>query len=388
MKKSRHNFNFRIGFFIIALAIATLSFIYTNNLVKKLKAQEKWKIELWADSYLEILNTDIDQPLNPISFKIINENKTIPVIMTDENNRIISFANLDSLKAKDSEYLYSLLEKMKSEHKPIIIKISDSQINYIYYENSALLYALENYPIFQAILVILFVLVAYFLSIFSQRAKDNQVLVGMAKETAHQLGTPISSLMAWVEFLKIKSESDPMIDEVEKDVKRLVVITERFSRIGSLPKRETHNLEEVINEAINYLKRRTSSQVKFIFEPKTIKTYVSINNSLFQWVIENVGKNAIDAMAGKGEIVFDIKTVQNKVLIDISDNGKGMSKKEQRKVFSPGFSTKKYGWGMGLTLVKRIVEEYHNGKIFILHSAPNQGTIFRIELPLLFNSLN
>lgn len=383
MKNSTQNFNFRIGFFIVSLAIAGLSFYYTNNLVKKLKIQEKWKIDLWAESYMEILQTDIDEPLNPISFKIINENKSIPVIMTDNTGRIISYANLDSLKAKDNKYLLSQLEEMKTEHDPIIIKISDTQNNYIYYHNSALLTALKNYPIFQAIFIILFVLIAYFLSIYSQRAKDNKILVGMAKETAHQLGTPISSLMAWVEMLKIKSESDPMIEEVEKDVKRLVIITERFSRIGSIPKLEKHNLSEPLNEGINYLNRRTSSQVQFIFASSAKKIFVSINNPLFQWVIENIGKNAIDAMGGVGRIDFDVKIQNNKAIIDITDNGKGMNKKEMKKVFSPGYSTKKYGWGMGLTLVKRIIEEYHNGRIYVLKSAPNQGTTFRIELPII-----
>lgn len=383
MKNSTQNFNYRIGFFIVSLAIAGFSFYYTNNLVKKLKAQEKWKINLWAKSYMEILQTDIDEPLSPISFKIINENKTIPVIMTDGSGHIISYANLDSLKAKDKKYLIEQLKKMKSEHKPIVIKISDTQNNYIYYQNSALLKALKNYPIFQAILVILFVLIAYFLSIYSQRAKDNQILVGMAKETAHQLGTPISSLMAWVEMLKIKSENDPMIEEVEKDVKRLVIITERFSRIGSLPKLEKSDLNEAIKEGIDYLKRRSSSQVQINFTSSAKKIFVSINNPLFQWVIENIGKNAIDAMAGIGKIDFNVKTQNNKAIIDITDTGKGMSKKEMKKVFLPGFSTKKYGWGMGLTLVKRIVEEYHNGKIFVLKSVPNQGTTFRIEIPII-----
>lgn len=370
----------KIFLFIMALLVAGLSLFYTNNLVNKLKISEKKHIELWASAYKDIIQTDLDKDISLISFKIIGENTNIPVIMTNEVYHIISFANLDSTKASSNEYLTKVLDEMKKQNEPIVIEFSDKNKNFIYYKDSFLLTQLQNYPFFQLILVLLFVLLAYFSLIISKKAEDNSIWVGMSRETAHQLGTPISSLIAWVELMKIKQDDDPFIPEVEKDVKRLEMITERFARIGSTPQLQINNITETIDGALKYLIPRTSSKIEYIFEKPDEIINVNLNVQLFHWVMENICKNAIDAMGGKGWILITLIVFKNKVLIDITDNGKGMQKKEYRRIFKPGYTSKKYGWGLGLALVKRIVEEYHKGKIFVLKSELDKGTTFRIEL--------
>lgn len=376
----RLGLGYKILLFIIAIMIAGFSLFYTNRLVNKLKNREKQRIELWAAAYKDIIQTDLDQTISVISFQIINEDSDIPVIMVDGNDKIISYANFDSLKATSDEYLFAQLDLMKSQNEPIVIEYSQTQKNFIYYKDSFILSQLQNYPYYQAFLVVLFVLITYILLVISKRAEDNLIWVGMSKETAHQLGTPISSLIAWVELMKIRQQDDPMIPEVAKDVKRLEMITERFARIGSEPKLEIQNLGAVINAAVEYLKPRTSSKVKYIVNVAEENMLVNLNMSLIQWVVENLCKNAIDAMSGNGVIEIDIFKEKNKSVVEVTDTGKGMSPREQKKVFKTGFSTKKYGWGLGLALVKRIIEDYHKGKIFISKSEIDKGTTFRIEL--------
>ncbi len=381
-KRISLRFGYKLTLFIIALIIATLSLYFTNNLVKKLKRQEKKRIELWASAYKDIIQTDIDKQVSLISFEIVQQNHSIPVIMTDENDKIISFANLDSLKAQNPEYLQKQLEIMKNENKPFIIKLSDKHSNFIYYKNSFLLTQLKNYPLFQAILVLLFVFIAYIMLVISKKAEDNLIWIGMSKETAHQLGTPISSLLAWVEMMKIRQAEDPMLPEVEKDVKRLEMITERFARIGSEPKLIKYDLIEVIKNSLDYLKLRTSDKVEYFFTSEVEHLNIDLNPSLFQWIIENLTKNAIDAMSGKGKISISLSLQNSNVVIDFEDTGKGISKKEYKKIFKAGYSTKKYGWGLGLALVKRIVEQYHKGKIWVVNSEIGKGTVFRIILKI------
>ena len=381
-KRISLRFGYKLTLFFIALIIAALSLYFTNNLVKKLKKQEKKRMELWASAYKDIIQTDIDKQVSIVSFEIIQQNHTIPVIMTDENDKIISFANLDSLKAQNHQYMQKQLEIMKYQHKPFVIKLSEKHTNYIYYKNSFLLTQLKNYPFFQAILVLLFVFIAYILLVISKKAEDNLIWIGMSKETAHQLGTPISSLLAWVEMMKIRQAEDPMLPEVEKDVKRLEMITERFARIGSEPKLVKYDLVEVIRNSLDYLKPRTSDKVEYSFNSQVEKLEINMNPSLFQWIIENLTKNAIDAMAGKGKISISLNILNSDVIIDIEDTGKGMSKNEYKKIFKAGYSTKKYGWGLGLALVKRIVEEYHKGKIWVEKSEIGVGTVFRIMLKI------
>jgi LytS/YehU family sensor histidine kinase len=376
----RLSFGYKIVLFAIALMIALASLYFSDQLVKNLKKEEKSRIELWANAYKDILQTDLNEMVNPLSYKIIKNNSTIPVIMTNDRDEIISYANLDSIKAQKKDYLRKQLNEMKLEHKPIVVEFSAKHKNYIYYKDSYLLTQLRNFPFYQLILVVLFVLVAYILLIISKKADDNLIWVGMSKETAHQLGTPISSLIAWVEMMKLRMSDDPMIDEVEKDVKRLELITERFARIGSEPKLSENNIVELINNTIEYLKPRSSSKVKYFFYSDFDVLNVNLNYSLFQWVIENICKNAIDAMSGVGEIKIFLSSDDLRVYVDIQDTGKGLTKKEFKKIFKPGFTTKKYGWGLGLALVKRIIEHYHNGKVYVLESELNKGTKFRIEL--------
>lgn len=373
----------KILLFGIAVLIAGLSLFYTTQLVEKLKKEEKQRIQLWAMAYKDIIATDLDQIVSPISFKIIQDNKNIPVIMTDEKDNIISFANLDSVKSQSGDYVKQQLLEMKKKGEPIVIKYSDIHKNYIYYKDSNLLVQLMRYPFSQVFFVVLFVAITYFLLIISKRAEDNRIWVGMSKETAHQLGTPISSLIAWVEMMKIKQHDDPLIPEIVKDVKRLEIITERFARIGSEPKLKEDNLIKVIYSAIDYLRPRTSSKVKYIINQRSDIININLNVSLFQWVMENLCKNAIDAMGGSGQIIVAIQQIKNTAVIDVKDTGKGMTKNIQRKIFKAGYSSKKHGWGLGLALVKRIIEEYHGGKIFVLKSEQDAGTTFRIELPVI-----
>ena len=371
---------FKILLFVIAVLIAGFSLYYTNNLVDKLKLSEKKRIELWAAAYKDILSTDIDKQVSMISFQIIGENDNIPVIMTDENNVIISFANLDSLKATSDEYLQKELAIMKNSNMPIIVDYSESHRNYIYYKDSFLLILLQKYPYYQLVLVVLFVIVTYILLVISKKAEDNSIWVGMSRETAHQLGTPISSLIAWVEMLKIQQPDDPLLPEVAKDVNRLEMITERFARIGSSPQLISADINQVVQIAVDYLKLRTSNKVEYILNKYSEDLFVKMNVSLFQWVIENISKNAIDAMAGVGEISINISQIKKKVIINISDTGKGVAKRDFNRIFNPGVSSKKFGWGLGLALVKRIIEEYHNGKVYVASSELGKGTTFRVEL--------
>ncbi|MEA3451496.1 MAG: HAMP domain-containing sensor histidine kinase, partial [Bacteroidota bacterium] len=381
-KRVSLSFGYKLLLFFVALVIAVLSLYYTNSLIEKIKNQEQKRIELWASAYKDIIQTDIDKQISIISFEILQNNHTIPVIMTDENDEIISFANLDSVKAQNPEYLQRQLLIMKSENEPLVIKLTSKHSNYIYYRNSFLLTKLQNYPFFQMFLVLLFVLVAYFLLVISKKADDNRIWIGMSKETAHQLGTPISSLLAWVEMMKIRQADDPMLSEVEKDVNRLEMITERFARIGSEPKLVESDLISSVKDSIEYIKLRTSDKVQYIFKSNIDSFKIKLNRSLFQWIIENLAKNAIDAMSGKGEIFINIDVQRTRVILDFQDSGKGMSKNEYRKIFNTGYTTKKYGWGMGLALVKRIVEDYHKGKIYVLKSEVNVGTTIRLEMKI------
>ena len=379
-KRISLRFGYKLLLFFIALIIAGLSLFYTNNLIEKIKNQEKIRIELWASAYKDIIQTDIDKQISIISFEILQNNNTIPVIMTDEDDEIISFANLDSVKAKDPEYLQRQLLIMKSENKPLEIKLTSKHSNFIYYRDSFLLLKLQNYPFFQVFLVLLFVFVAYFLLLISKKADDNRIWIGMSKETAHQLGTPISSLLAWVEMMKIKQPDDPMLAEVQKDVNRLEMITERFARIGSKPKLIQEDLISTVKKSIEYIKLRTSDKVEYNLEYNVESFNINLNSSLFQWIIENLAKNSIDAMSGKGKIFINIDVQKTRVIIDFQDTGNGMSKRVYNRIFNTGYTTKKYGWGMGLALVKRIVEDYHKGKIYVLKSEVNVGTTIRLEM--------
>jgi signal transduction histidine kinase len=366
---------------VIALLIGVGSLLYTNQLVKKLSEEEKKKVELWAEATRQI--SDINTKPEDISFtlSVLTNNTSVPVILTDEKKLIISTRNLDSLRADDEKYLVEQLHLMAEQHEPIEIAFAENQKNYIYYKDSYILTQLRYYPYFQLMVIALFLIVSYIAFSTSRKAEQNQVWVGMAKETAHQLGTPLSSLMAWLEFLKSKPDPDGYTVELEKDVNRLNTITERFSKIGSAPALKKENLTVVLENSISYIKSRSSSLVNFDLQnSQSYDVEAPLNVALFEWVLENLFKNAIDAMSGEGKITIKITDQQQFAYIDITDTGKGIAKSKYKTVFKPGYTSKNRGWGLGLSLSKRIVEEYHSGQIFVKSSELNKGTTFRIVL--------
>ena len=374
--------NWKIFLMVVALMIGAASLYYTNKLVKEISTEEKKKVELWANGTRQLAN--INQDMGDISFvfEVIKNNTTVPVILTNEKDEIISYRNLDSLKATNPEYLKDQLKKMREQRPPISIALLNGEKNYIFYKDSMLLMQLRWYPFFQLAVIALFLFVSYLAFNSSRNAEQNQVWIGMAKETAHQLGTPISSLMAWIELLKLKEAEKEYHSEIEKDLERLQTIADRFSKIGSAPKLKESNLLSVLENAIDYIKKRTSEKVKFHISSSLEESSleVPLNIPLFEWVIENIFKNAIDAMNGEGEITVAVSNHKDMIWIDISDTGKGIPKSKFKTIFKPGFTTKSRGWGLGLTLVKRIVEDYHAGQIFVKQSEINKGTTFRIVL--------
>ncbi|MBK9402866.1 MAG: HAMP domain-containing histidine kinase [Bacteroidetes bacterium] len=366
---------------MIALLIGIGSLFYTNQLVKKLSIEEKKKVELWAEATRQI--SDINAEPGDISFalSVLTDNNTVPVILTDEKRQVISTRNLDSLKLDDKGYVATELLEMIEQHEPIEISFAADQKNYIFYKDSYLLTQLRYYPYFQLAVIALFLAVSYIAFSSSRKAEQNQVWVGMAKETAHQLGTPLSSLMAWLEYLKSKPQPEEHLPEIEKDIVRLNTITERFSKIGSAPALKKENMTLVMQNAIDYIRSRASSRVNFKLENgQAYDVEAPMNVPLFEWVLENLFKNAIDAMSGEGSITVRITDQNQFVYLDISDTGKGIAKSKYKTVFKPGYTSKSRGWGLGLSLSKRIVEEYHGGQIFVKSSELNKGTTFRIVL--------
>jgi signal transduction histidine kinase len=371
----------KLGLFIIAVIIGLGIILYSGNLVSKLAEQERGRIEIWAESIKELSEIDLDLQVSPTINKILVDNKTIPVMLLDNEETIIDFRNISERYSKDSVSLYRELAKMKEQNDPIIIEYSAGHKNYVYYKDSYLLTMLFYYPFIQITVVIFFIVISYLAFSSSRRAEENQLWAGMSKETAHQLGTPISSLVAWIELLKLKKTDPKLIEEVQKDVKRLETITERFSGIGSTPVLIRQDLHDIISNSVQYLQSRTSGKVNYILNYNTKRELlIPVNESLFEWVIENMCKNAIDAMQGKGEITISVSEKKEKVFVDIQDTGKGITKSQHKTIFKPGYTTKKRGWGLGLSLVKRIIETYHSGRIFVKVSELNKGTTFRLVL--------
>lgn len=368
---------------VAAIVIAVASLVVSHYLVRDLAIEERSKMSVWAEAMRTLNLADENTDLNLV-LKVIDENNTIPVVVTDKQGNVQTFRNVD-LKGKTYEdslqMAATIAEKMFASGRYIRIFMEDKK-DYIdvCYDESVMIKRLNVYPIVQLGVVMIFVVVAIFALLTSKRAEQNKVWVGLSKETAHQLGTPISSLMAWTEILKETYPDDDLIPEMDKDVKRLQLIAERFSKIGSLPEPVPSSLIEVMNHVIDYMDRRTSHKVKMekVFPPQDI--IVKINASLFEWVIENLCKNAVDAMEGSGRITLFMQDEGDKVAIEVSDTGKGIKKKDIGNVFKPGFTTKKRGWGLGLSLAKRIVEEYHKGHIYVKSSEVGKGTTFRIEL--------
>jgi two-component system, sporulation sensor kinase E len=376
----------------IAILIGLGSIIYTNGLVSELREREKRLISLYASTIEFTGNYGIAENLMFVFQEIVITNNSIPVILTDEDGKPIDYKNV---KVDSSQGLNKVMERlkkelvlMKTEHEPILVSLrtEDGEIlqnQYVYYRNSLLLTQLRYYPYAQLSVIFVFVLLAYTAFSYSRTAEQNRVWVGLAKETAHQLGTPISSLMAWLEVLRTEPSmwSNEVANEFDKDIKKLEMITQRFSSIGSVPSLQEEDVVEVIKNTLNYLKPRISSKVKLVVIHNEQPIYCHLNKALFDWVIENLCKNAVDAMSGIGLIEIEIQSDAKGVIIDISDNGRGIPKNKLKYVFQPGYTTKTRGWGLGLTLVKRIIENYHRGRIFVKNSQENTGTTFRIILP-------
>lgn len=380
MKIFGHKTFWKLFLLLIAVLVGMGSLIYTESLVSKLKVEERRNVQLWAEATRLISLPDTSQNVEFLS-TIIENNNTVPVILTDESDSIISVRNFDAHKTGDYRYIKEQLEKIKERNKPIVNNLEKGHYNLIYYKDSIILTMLIYYPYIQLGIIIFFILVSYLAFRSSRKAEQNQVWVGMSKETAHQLGTPTSSLAGWIEILEQKHPGISITKELALDVQRLEKITERFSRIGSKPVIKSDNIIGIISRTVDYLKLRTSSKVKIItdYNPDE-KVVVPVNAALFEWVIENVFKNAVDSMEGIGEITVRITETERHALIDISDTGKGIPKSAFKKIFNPGFTTKQRGWGLGLSLAKRIIEEYHNGKIFVRHSEVGKGSCIRIVM--------
>lgn len=369
-----------------AVAIAVVSLVVSHILIRDLASEERAKMEVWAEAMRTLNHADENTDINLV-LRVINSNNTIPVVVLDRHGQVQAYRNIDIDRcdnaADTTAFLAQLGRRLLAANRNIRIALDDDRSNdYIdvCYDDSLMLRRLSSYPYIQLGVVMLFVVIAIFALLTSKRAEQNKVWVGLSKETAHQLGTPISSLMAWVEILRESYPDDQLIPEMENDVKRLQLIADRFSKIGSLPEPVDTDLKEVMQHVVDYMDRRTSKRVQMIRRFPESEVRVRINASLFEWVIENMCKNAVDAMGGEGTITITVAEEQDRTVVEVSDTGKGIRKKDIRNVFRPGFTTKKRGWGLGLSLAKRIVEEYHKGRIWVKHSEVGIGTTFRIEL--------
>ncbi|HCC50976.1 MAG TPA: ATP-binding protein [Porphyromonadaceae bacterium] len=392
-------------FILIAVLIVIATVYFSNSLSRQLAEEERKKAELWAESTkiltvpdsldfseneaypsyeaLENKQMETESTLLNLITKIINGNTSIPVILCDEQDSVNDHRNI-KIPEKDAEaFLKNKIEKFKAKNPPIVITINDNGNEvkqYLYYDDSVFLKRLLMFPYIQLSVVFAFIILSFLALLSTKKAEQNKVWVGLSKETAHQLGTPISSLIAWVEYLKTKEVDATYLKEMEKDVKRLETVADRFSKIGSNPEPLPLNINESIKSSYEYMRTRISSKVKLTIEFSEEPSLVLMNDSLFSWVIENITKNAVDAMEGRGSIHYQIENNTKKIYIDITDTGKGIAKSRFKTIFNPGYTTKTRGWGLGLSLVKRIVESYPGGKIYVKNSEIGKGTTFRIEL--------
>lgn len=374
--------NWRTLFAVIAILIVSGTISYSSYLAKKIEKEEKQKVEEWVEASNAILNpntTDIRLP-----FKILQDNDDIPIIVTNERDSVVDYKNVDSSKiVRERNYLNETLQRFKSENSPIvwIDPVDSTRVNRYYYGHSRLLREVQYYPLVQLFIVGLFIIVTLLALRSSYRSVQNQVWAGMAKETAHQLGTPVSSLEGWIEILRETPGNEKFIPELEKDVTRLRLVSDRFGKIGSSPQLEEKNIVAQIQNVVEYIKKRAPGKISFVVNTHgQTNIPLRISGPLFDWVIENLLKNALDAMEGKGAIQVDIVEQDKIVTIDVADTGKGISKQNISKVFKPGFTTKKRGWGLGLSLSKRIIEQYHKGTLSVKNSEVGRGTTFRIVL--------
>jgi len=365
---------------ISAIVIGAGSLIYTNLLVDIIQEDERKQVELWAEATRILGNTEINDGNIGFPLDVVQNNTQIPVILTNSHDSVISFRNLDSSRVKQTKYLQNQLQLMKNENDRIVIDLGQNRVQYLYYRNSSLLRKLAVFPYVQLAVIILFILVSYIAFSISRKAEQNKVWTGLSKETAHQLGTPISSLLGWIEILKQYEIGESTVAELEKDTLRLEKIADRFSKIGSAPKLKTTDIVPVLDNSFTYIKSRGGKSFTFSTDFPAKPIMIPLNETLFDWVIENLCKNAMDATEGSGTVSLICKETENHVIIDVEDSGKGIPKSKFNTIFKPGYTTKKRGWGLGLSLTKRIVEEYHKGKINVLSSEPGVKTVIRISL--------
>ncbi|EGW46251.1 hypothetical protein HMPREF0666_02565 [Prevotella sp. C561] len=375
----------KIFLVVAAILIAVASLLVSRSLTHDLAEQEKSKMQVWAEAMKSLSAADENTDLSLV-LKVLDENHTIPIVVLNNEGVVTEYRNIEikARNAKDSiAFITSYGQQMKASGQVIRISLSKNHHDYIdvCYDDSLMLKRIAVYPYVQLGVVLLFVIVAIFALLTSKRAEQNKVWVGLSKETAHQLGTPISSLMAWSTILKETYPDDELLPEMDKDVKRLQLIADRFSKIGSIPEPVPSCLNEVLIHVVDYMDRRTSKKIEMKTELPNEDVIINMNASLFEWVIENLCKNAVDAMGGKlGRITLRLEETDKRAIVEVSDTGKGIKKKDISNVFRPGFTTKKRGWGLGLSLAKRIIEEYHHGKIYVKNSEIGKGTTFRIEL--------
>lgn len=384
----------KIAFLVVSVALVAVVLYIFNNLVEDLAEQERERMEIWADATKEMINTALSENAGnaDFPFSIIERNRTIPVLLTDEDGNIVDHRNFDlpepvnpdnrlELSAANEKYLKERLDDLRKTSNVIEIPITEDFKQYLFYEDSKLLKRLSYYPYIQLVVMLVFVFIVYFAVLSTKKAEQNKVWVGLSKETAHQLGTPISSLMAWMELMESLGVDKETVAEMNKDVNRLSTIASRFSKIGSKPQMEPENLNDVVTRASSYMSSRISSRISLTINTTPSPINVMASTPLFEWVMENLIKNAVDAMEGSGSITITTGVEKGKGFIEVADTGKGISRKNFKNVFNPGYTTKKRGWGLGLTLAKRIIEQYHSGKIFVKTSEPGRGTTFRIEIP-------
>ena len=369
----------RIPLIILAATIVGISIIFTNHLAGSIAKEEHRKMEIWAEATRHLLNDEYSDFI----FNIIEQNENIPVIIVDDRDHYISARNFREPKTNVNQYYEKQIKRLKNTNPPIEIVLDEKNRQYIYYDNSNLLKMLEYFPYLQLSLIALFLLLVIWAISTDKRAEQDKLWAGLSKETAHQLGTPISSLMAWNEILKTKlGNNDMIVAEIDKDVERLKTITERFSKIGSIPELSEQDISQITAQSVEYMLNRTSKKITYSIDDSSTEHTCLISTPLFEWVIENLCKNAIDAMEGKeGTIDFELFNLEDSLIIEITDSGRGIERNKFKSIFEPGYTTKQRGWGLGLSLAKRIIEEYHHGKIFVKSSELGLGTTFRIELP-------
>lgn len=388
---------FPILFVLISVTVVGGFLYYSGTLVDELAAQERARMQIWANATRQIINTDDEEGSSPANLEfllsIIEDNRSIPLLLTDDEGTIIMQRNftlpqpIDStaqweLSDVNKRYLQAKLDHLRQSPNVIHIDISEGNVQHLYYEDSRLLKTLNIYPYILILVMVIFIAIIYFALRASKKAEQNRLWVGLSKETAHQLGTPISSLMAWLQLLEAEGVDKETVREMDKDVNRLSTIASRFSKIGSRPSMEPMELNGVVSQAVNYMKSRISRRISLTFTPSSSSVEANLSAPLLEWVMENLIKNAVDAMDGQGAITVEVKSTYDKAVITVSDTGKGMTRKQRSDIFKPGYSTKKRGWGLGLTLARRIITQYHGGRIYVSESQPGIGTTFTIELPL------